>query len=83
MQYDKKSVIIDGAAVEYYKKSRVGLLSYIVLRDEFEDVVCLDIYTKKHCHASKIWLICMALHFKRKTICSLNQQHYYKQAVFV
>ncbi|KAL7499957.1 hypothetical protein ACHAWT_010898 [Skeletonema menzelii] len=32
---DKKPIIIGGAAVEYYKKSRVGLLSYIVLRDEF------------------------------------------------
>ena len=32
---DSKPVIIGGAAVEYYKKSRVGLLSYIVLRDEF------------------------------------------------
>ena len=30
-----KPVIIGGAAVEYYKKSRVGLLSYVVLRDEF------------------------------------------------
>ncbi len=32
---DKKPVIIGGAAVEYYKQSRVGLLSYVVLRDEF------------------------------------------------
>lgn len=32
---DNKPVIIGGAAVEYYKKSRVGLLSYVVLRDEF------------------------------------------------
>ena len=30
-----KPIIIGGAAVEYYKKSRVGLLSYVVLRDEF------------------------------------------------
>lgn len=32
---DFKPVIIGGAAVEYYKQSRVGLLSYVVLRDEF------------------------------------------------
>lgn len=30
-----KCTIIGGAAVEYYKQSRVGLLSYIVLKDEF------------------------------------------------
>eukprot|EP00984_Skeletonema_dohrnii_P005449 scaffold1913_cov151-Skeletonema_dohrnii-CCMP3373.AAC.6 len=30
-----KPVIIGGAAVEYYKKSRAGLVSYMVLRDEF------------------------------------------------
>ena len=30
-----KPIIIGGAAVHYYKTSRVGLLSYIVLRDEF------------------------------------------------
>jgi hypothetical protein len=32
---DSKCLIIGGAVVEYYKQSRVGLLSYIVLRDEF------------------------------------------------
>ena len=30
-----RSVIIGGTAVEYYKESCVGLLSYIVLHDDF------------------------------------------------
>lgn len=35
VQNDNKTIIIGGAAVEYYKQSRVGLLSYVVLRDSF------------------------------------------------
>ena len=31
----KKPIIIGGAAVEYYRKSQVGLLSYVVLHSEF------------------------------------------------
>ena len=31
----RSRVIVGGAAVEYYKQARVGLLSYVVLREEF------------------------------------------------
>ncbi|KAL7526731.1 hypothetical protein ACHAXR_001623, partial [Thalassiosira sp. AJA248-18] len=34
-QGKKKHIIIGGAAVEYYRQSRVGLLSYVVLHNEF------------------------------------------------
>jgi hypothetical protein len=40
---NEKCTIIGGAAVEYYKQSRVGLLSYIVLKDEFRGC-CLARY---------------------------------------